>query len=313
MIDPTLPAPIFILAAPRSYSSLVSTMIGQHPALYGMPELNLFQCASVDEFNTGQNADGTPKSPFWKSLRHGLLRAVAEIYGGEQTPESIRMAERWLKVREEMSAAEVFEELCAAVAPQRVVEKSPAILRKLEYMQNMQAACPNARYIHLTRNPIDQGNSSLKATGGIGVLLGMNSVDHRGAAAALEPQILWHDSQVQILRFLDSVPDDHAITLRGEEVINDPDETLGALCRWRGVSDAPEAIAAMKAPETSPFARRGPINAPLGNDVNFLEAPEFRPGTVTIPDLDSPLPWRQDGAPLHSRVQALARDLGYGA
>lgn len=311
MTDPSVPPPIIILSSPRSYSSLVNAMIGQHPEMYGMPELNLFQCDTVDEFITGKNADGTQKSPFWSSMRHGLLRAVAQIFSGEQTLESIRMAERWLRVREQMTSAEVFQELAAAVAPRRIVEKSPGILRRQLFMDRMLKAAPEARFIHLVRHPLGQGQSMLKAKGGAGVLLGMNCVDHRGDAARLEPQILWHDTQVQILRFLDRIPEGRAITLRAEDFMNSLDATLGALCNWIGVSDAPDAIAAMKQPETSPYSCIGPANARLGNDVNFLNAPALREGKITVPPLDTALPWREDGAPFHPRVQALAQELGY--
>lgn len=306
-----IPDPVFVLAAPRSYSSLVNAMIGQHPEMYGMPELNLFQCQTMDEFNSGKNADGSVKSPFWKSMRHGLLRAVAEIYAAEQTPESIRMAERWLKTREDKTSAEVFQELCAAVAPRRIVEKSPGILRKQVFMDRMLKAFPKAKFIHLVRNPIDQSLSMMKAKGGIGVLLSMNCVDYTDDDPALEPQILWHDTQVQILRFLDRLPDEQVITLRGEVLLNEPDDTLAQLCRWIGISDDAAAIAAMKQPEASPYSMIGPTNAPLGNDVNFLKSPALRAGGVKVSDLETPLAWRADDQPLHPRVQDLARALGY--
>lgn len=311
MSQPSFPAPVFVLAGPRSYSSLAVGMIGQHPELFGLPELNIFQCFDMEEFNTGENADGSSKSPFWKSMRHGLLRALAEVFSGEQTPESIRMAERWLRTRERYSAAQVLEELAEAIAPRRIVEKSPGILRKTEFMNRMLEAAPHARFIHLVRSPIDQCKSALAAKGGIGVLLSLNSVDHRGEAAELEPQILWHDTQIQILRFLDRLPDEQFVTLKGEDLLNDTDATLKALCNWLEVSDAPEAIAAMKRPEDSPFACMGPPNAPLGNDVNFLQSPALRDGRVTPAPLDGDLPWREDDEKLHPRVVALAEALGY--
>ena len=34
--------PLIILSPPRSFSSVISTMIGQHPQIYGFPELHLF-------------------------------------------------------------------------------------------------------------------------------------------------------------------------------------------------------------------------------------------------------------------------------
>jgi hypothetical protein len=310
-LPPPTTDPIFVLAAPRSFSSLVNAMIGQHPELYGVPELNLFQCETIEEFNTGLTPEGTKKSPFWKSMRHGLLRTVAQLYAGEQTLESIAMAERWLKAREVMTSVEVFQELCDKVAPLRIVEKSPGVLRLRSYMDRMLSACPTARFIHLVRHPIPQGQSVLKAKGGVGVLMALNAVDQRHIVAELEPQIAWHDAQVQILKFLDTLPDSQFITLRGEDLMNNMDEMLPALCRWLGISDAPEAIEAMKHPEASSYSCMGPANASLGNDVNFLKEPKLRPGKIKVPDLDSDLPWRKDKMVLHPRVKALAQALGY--
>ncbi len=304
-------SPVFILAAPRSYSSLVNAMIGQHPALYGVPELNLFQCETVAEFTSGLTSKGQKKSPFWKTMRHGLLRTIAQVFAGEQSDESIRMAERWLKMRESFSPADVLHEIADAVAPLRVVEKSPGVLRHRVFMDRMLEAFPKARFIHLLRHPIPQGESVLKAKGGVGVLLALNSVDQLGVHAALEPQIAWHDAQVQILRFLDNVPSDQLITLRGEDLMNDMAGTLPAVCRWLGISDAPEAVEAMRHPENSVYSCMGPLTAPLGNDVNFLKSPKLRGGQIKVPPLDAPVPWRADGAALHPRVQDLARALGY--
>lgn len=303
--------PIFVLAAPRSFSSLVNAMIGQHPELYGMPELNLFQCDLIEEFNTGVTPEGTKKSPVWASMRHGLLRAIAEIYSGEQTPESIQMAERWLKSRELMTSGEVFVELAEAVAPRRIVEKSPGVLRQRAWLDRMIQTFPNAKFIHLVRHPIPQGQSVFKAKGGVGILMALNSIDMRGPVAALEPQIAWYNAQIQILRFLDDLPDEQFITIRGESLLNDLDGQLPEICRWLGISDAPTAIEAMRHPELSPYSCEGPSNAPLGNDVNFLKSPALREGEVPIPPLDMPVPWRKDGEALHPRVQALADALGY--
>lgn len=305
------PDPVFVLAAPRSFSSLVNAMIGQHPELYGMPELNLFQCELIEEFNSGITPAGTKKSPVWASMRHGLLRAVAEIYSGEQTPESIRMAERWLKNREMMTSGEVFVELAEAVAPRRIVEKSPGVLRMRSYLDRMLATFPNARFIHLLRHPVPQGQSVFKAKGGVGVLMAINSIDMRGPVAVLEPQIAWYNAQIQILRFLDDLPEEQFITIKGEAFLNDLDNYLPELCRWLGISDDPAAIDAMRHPELSPYSCEGPANATLGNDINFLKSPALREGEISVPPLDRPLPWRKDGEALHPEVQALARTFGY--
>ena len=33
--------PLFVIAPPRSYTSVIGGMLGQHPETYGLPEVNL--------------------------------------------------------------------------------------------------------------------------------------------------------------------------------------------------------------------------------------------------------------------------------
>jgi len=48
-IAPVPPDPVFVLA-PRSFSSIVATMLGQHPQMYGVPELELFAAETMGEW-----------------------------------------------------------------------------------------------------------------------------------------------------------------------------------------------------------------------------------------------------------------------
>lgn len=308
-----IPAPLFILAPPRSFTSLVCGIIGQHPAHIGLPELNVFQAETVEEFWSGRNPDGSMKSPFWATMRHGLLRAVAEVYAGEQTLDSIEMAERWIWSRRERSTGDVYKELCRKVAPRRVVEKSPAYLRKPAYLDRLIATFPEARFIHLVRHPRSQAESLLKTPGGPAVALMLDSVDHSGGRPCLDPTILWHDGNLQIISFLNRLPRERWIRIRGEAFLADLDHGLSEVCEWLGIPCGPDERAAMKRPQDSPFACLGPANARLGNDVNFLRAPVLREGPVPVPALEGACSWRPDGAGLHDRVVAMARAFGYEA
>src|SRR5580693_3977962 len=70
--------PLFLLAPPRSYTSLVNAMLGQHPQAFGLPELCLFNVEQLVDLWRG--SDG-PISENGAVARHGLMRALAEIYG----------------------------------------------------------------------------------------------------------------------------------------------------------------------------------------------------------------------------------------
>ena len=45
----------------------------------------------------------------------------------------------------------------------------------------------------------------LTAKGGSAILFNLNSIDYTGDTPVLDPQILWHDSQIQIMNFLETL------------------------------------------------------------------------------------------------------------
>lgn len=286
-------------------------MLGQHPRMYGFPELNLFMAETLDEFWRGADSDGGRKSTFWPVMRHGLLRTVAQLYAGEQTIDGVALAYRWIRVRAQQRTSDVFQELLAKIDPLIAVEKSPGYLRRRLYLDRLLAAVPQARFIHLLRHPSGQCESVLKARGGKLMLMMLNAVDASGEVAVIEPQILWHDANVLIMDFLNDLPREQWRRVRGEDVLANPDLELTRICGWLGLPCGPHELAAMKAPEQSPYAQVGPITARLGNDINFLLEPRLRSMPRKDYDLAAPLPWRPDGQGLHPAVVELAREFGY--
>ncbi|MEM9455548.1 MAG: sulfotransferase [Myxococcota bacterium] len=299
-------APLFLLAPPRSYTSLINAMLGQHPQAFGLPELCLFNGKRLKDLWIRDSDEMSDES----RARQGLLRAVAEIYGGEQTRATVTMANHWVAARQEHTVAEVYQELVAKIDPLMSVEKSPAYSIALDRMLAIHEAFPDARYVHLTRHPVGQCKSVMKMNDGAFALY-VNSLEFFDDHAIIEPQFAWHDLNINILNFLDIIPADRKLRLRGEDVMSDPPSQLARICRWLGLRDDPEAVDEMMHPERSPFACFGPLTALFGNDPNFLRGPTFRPHKVKVPRLDEPVPWREDGKGLHPRVVELAQEFGY--
>ncbi|MCD6298782.1 MAG: sulfotransferase [Deltaproteobacteria bacterium] len=299
-------APLFLLAPPRSYTSLINAMIGQHPQTFGLPELNLFNVIKIKDLwrRVSREIGGD------SNRRHGLLRAVAEIYAGEQTSATITMAQHWAAAREDQTTGEVFLELVAKIDPLIPVEKSPAYTVSMQRLTRIYETFPDARFIHLVRHPIPQGRSVMNLNEGIFAYF-VNAFDFEDNRAIVDPQIAWHDININILNFLDMVPKDQQIRIRGEEFMEHPQKHLAIICRWLGIRDDDDAIEAMMHPERSPFACFGPISALFGNDPNFLRGPAFRQHTPKIPPLDGTLPWRDDGKGLCPEVIDLAQEFGY--
>lgn len=299
-------APLFLLAPPRSYTSLINAMIGQHPQAYGLPELCLFNVSHLKGLwmrISDEMSDDT-------KTRQGLLRAVAEIYAGEQTAATISMANHWAAAREEKSTAAVYQELVDKLHPLIPVEKSPAYTISIKRLRAMREAFPDARFLHLIRHPVAQCKSVMSLNDGAFALY-VNSIDFLEDRAIIEPQFAWHDLNINILNFLDEVPADQQLRMRGEDIMGDPRLYLAKICHWLGIRDDEDAIDEMMHPERSPFACFGPINALFGNDPNFLRGPTFRPHQVKLPTLDKPVRWRDDGKGLRPEVIALAQEFGY--
>jgi hypothetical protein len=300
-------APLFLLAPPRSYTSLVNAMLGQHPQAFGLPELCLFNVDTLVDLWKGSKTEIAENGSM---VRHGLLRAVAEIYCGEQRTATVNMALAWASRREEWPVGQVFQEIVAKLHPLVAVEKSPSYTMSVKRMQAMLQAFPDARFLHLVRHPVAQCKSLMAINDGA-FSLKVEGFELGEDYALLEPQIAWHDLNMNILDFLDEVPPAQRMSMRGEDIMTDPRRHLADIARWAGLRDDDEAVEAMMHPERSPFACFGPINALFGNDPNFLAGPTFRPHTPKVPALDKPVPWRLDGKGLYPQVVALAKELGY--
>lgn len=326
-----LPVPLFILGVPRSFTSVVSTMVGRHPQLYGLPETHLFGYETLAEWWRGAAEANWP-------LNHGLLRAVAELHFGGQTETTVRRASGWLRRRLHLTTGAVLEGLAERVYPRILVEKSPSIAWNVESMRRAYAMFPQARFIHLIRHPRSHGESVLKALAWkrkewkekLGrplpsshwVLLlctfpppppspGEDTEVTPAVEECLDPQWSWYALNRNILEFLADVPAARVLRIRGEELLTDPDVALPALAVWLGLGDDPESIEEMKHPEHSPYACFGPPGAQVGNDVFFLQNPRLRPDRAEPRRLEGPLSWRMDGRGFASEVRQLALEFGY--
>ncbi len=299
-------APLFLLAPPRSYTSLINAMLGQHPQAFGLPELCLFNVKHLKQMWVRESDELGDEA----KARQGLLRAVAEIYAGEQTKVAIRMAEHWCAAREDHTTQQVYRELVAKLHPLVAVEKSPAYTIDIDRLFAIEQAFPSARYLHLVRHPVGQCKSVMQMNEGAFALY-VNAIDFLEDRAIVEPQFAWHDLNINILNFLDTIPEQRQMRVRGEDIMSDPPTHLRKICSWLGLRDDESAVGDMMHPERSPFACFGPINALFGNDPNFLRGPRFRPHQVRIPRLTDPVPWRDDGRGLYPRVIELAQELGY--
>lgn len=266
MNDPFL----ILLSPPRSFSSVVSTMIGQHPDLYGFPELHLFIGDTVQEVLDREYRAGNHFGP------PGLLRTIAELEFGCQTTATITRAIGWLAQRAHWSTKAMMEHLRARVAPRIGMEKSPITALKPLGLERAWAFYPQAHFLHLVRHPVSTRRS-------MDLFLDQRTRQDQGRP--FDSLISWYRFHRNILEFTQSLPPGQALMVKGEDILSEPDRYLPQIAEWLGIRTDAQAIQAMKHPEYSPYAYRGPAPAHGGNDGNFMRAPELRSGRVREPSL----------------------------
>jgi hypothetical protein len=280
-------------------------MLGEHPQLYGLPEVHLAAAERMDEwcdvFDRGIGA----------IAGQGLLRAVAELHFGGQTDAGVRLARRWVRSRRRWRTADVWQSLAEAAHPLGLVEKSPTSVVDRDRLERLVETFPDARFLHLVRHPRSQGESLLNTAWGRGRLVSADCVDRMTTPPTPDPQLFWYTCHATIADFLDSLPHEQHRLLRGEDLLNAPDQHLHGIAAWLGLRADRDAIEAMKHPEHSPFASLGPRGARFGNDPTFLTSPELRVHRSELPALEGPLAWRRDGDGFAPEVQELAIELGY--
>jgi hypothetical protein len=317
---PVLADPLCVLAPPRSFTSVVGTMLGQHPQMYGLPETHLFGCETMAEWWRTCEEQRFPRA-------HGLLRAVAELFFGEQTEHTVRLASGWLRRRSHFSTGLIMEALAARLHPQIVVVKSPSVVYSVKFLERIRSVFPRARFIHLLRHPRAQGESVMRfleerrKQGPVPRshwLLHLATYPDLSAPSEatersreLDPQKGWFVLNQNIIEFFKSLPEWQKLRVRGEDLLQSPDELLRQIARWMGVAADGASIDEMKHPERSPYACFGPPGARYGNDDFFLQSPALRPGRAEARSLEGPLSWRKDGEGFLPEVKKLAQEFGY--
>jgi hypothetical protein len=287
--------------------------------MYSLPETHLFNAPTGAKWFEMCEA-----SRF--HMADGLLRAVAELFYGDQTDETILAAEGWLRRRSQYSTGLLFEELLLKVRDQIIIECSSTLISRSAALRRIIHNFPLARFLHLTQHPRAFGDRlmmSIEDAAKQGPvpywLLNLASFPSPSASddgtphqsPGFDPQRAWYELNHNAKEFLDALPANQKKTLRIEDVFADARVALRRVVDWLGLRTDDEAVEAMMHPERSRFACVGPSRACFGNEKSFLQSPMFVPmpsGTYT---LEGGLSWRNDGEGFLPKIMELAREFDY--
>jgi hypothetical protein len=295
--------PVFLLAPPRSYSTVTIALLAGHPDLYGLPETSLFLTGTLGE------AMARPAGQFTDQAGHrhvlmGLERALAQLHDGCQDRAALDRALDWIQQRPQMSSTAVLDHLLRLVYPRTAVEKSPATVESAQALASCLRAYPSARYLHVTRHPVSTQRS----------MLTLYNQFHFPAAMPAGERIRrcvlsWYSCHLRIVRALEPLPPSRWLRVRGEDLVGEPRAWLPRILGWLGLRHDETVIDRMLDTQRWEFAAWDGHIGFGGADPNFLLAPQLRPAQPPQASLTDP-GW-EIGGDLTSAVVTLARYLGY--
>ncbi len=264
--------PLFVLSPPRSFSSLVSTMIGQHPELHAFPELQVFNEETLGDMMAKNN------KRYNRLASPGSIRSIAEVHEQKQTDESCTRAWLWLQKHAEWSPSEFFNYLREQVAPQIAIEKTPFNSCKASALETIVQTYPNAKYLHLTRS-INGNAKSLKE-----FLKDQDQALGRKKSKKLTsrdltreyPASIWYTCHRNILNIKPLINASNFLQIKGEDLLNHPEKVLSNFCKWMNIDITATSINSMIRPHESPYACIGPKIAGGGNDGKFMRQPVLK-------------------------------------
>jgi amino acid adenylation domain-containing protein len=233
---PPLPAPmersakknpraLFVLAPPRSGTTLLRVLLGGSQKLFSPPELELLSFTSMAE----RRAALGERDGFWLE---GVIRTVMEARECD-----VEEARRILAACEEegWSTGRFYAELQSWIGDRLLVDKtttyalSPSVLRQAEEVFEAPL------YLHLVRHPYGMIRSFEEAR--LDQIFGRHAHGFTGRDLA---ELIWLLSHQNISEHLAGIPPERWLRVRFEDLVRQPESVMRGICSWLGIDFHPD-------------------------------------------------------------------------
>lgn len=281
---------IFILAPPRSGSTLLRVILAGNDQLFSPPELELAG------FETMWDRKNMLSGKF-EFLKEGLTRTFMELEGI-----TVEEAKKIISGKEEdhQPTHEVYQWIQGKLHGRILVDKTPSYAYSLSFLQAIQGQFPDAVFIHLVRNPQSALLSYTEAK--------MDQIyRYQTPFNALETgELEWLNCHDNILKFKQGLRPDQYIQVNYESLVKDPARTVKQLCHYIGVAYQDKMIDVYGDKNVKMVDGIHKESKMIG-DVKFLTSHQKI-------DTDSVDRWREKGMyKLSSITKEMAYGLGYTA
>lgn len=258
---PKNPQAIFVLAPPRSGTTLLRVMLAGHPGLFAAAELQLLGFNTLAE----RKAAYLDKFGLWLE---GTYRAIMEIKGCDAEQAKAIMEDY---ERQGYTTKEFFGVLQEWIKPRILADKSPSYAIDPESLRSAERDFESPLYIHLVRDPRAMVNSFVDYH--VEQVLFLR--EHPFSPQQLG-ELVWTISHQTILDFLKDVPANRQHRIHFENLVTSPQETMEKLCLSLGLEFHPDLVQPYKNKEKKMIDGIYPASTPMG-DKRFHEHQGINP------------------------------------
>ena len=256
----------FVLANPRSGSTLTQLILNANPQLFAPQELYLLHFHTMNERRlrlSGQDLEG------W--IFEGLRKAVMELRCCDS-----RAASATLTAFDILETQQVYHILQGWADARILVDKTPPYIWSADTLHRAESLFHDARYIFICRHPYANIFSMTKETirrDWLGVALDglvCNKSHHLDSYSKLQEQklalqsnverALWEEAEnlwalgnENVLDFFTAVSSKKQLTLCYETIVYHPETSSRAMCSMLGISFSPDMLFPFTDKNTSTF------------------------------------------------------------
>jgi thioesterase domain-containing protein len=218
---------VFVLAPPRSGTTLLRVLLGGHPQLFAPPELELLTFATLAE----RKAAFTGRDSFWLE---GTLRALMEVRRCDAAE-----AQRLMADFEERgwTTRQFYGQLQDWLGERWLVDKTPSYALEPDVLRRMEEEFEGARYLHLLRHPAAVVRSFEEARLEQLFFRRPHSFTPRQLA-----ELVWAVSHQNVAEFLQQVPAERQHRVRFEDLVREPEPVLRGVCSFLGLDFHPATL-----------------------------------------------------------------------
>jgi amino acid adenylation domain-containing protein len=220
------PPASFVLAPPRSGSTLLRVMLAGHPRLFAPPELALLSFNTIQERKASLVGDRS----LWEQ---GLIRAVAEAKDCD--PEE---AQRVIESCENdgLTTKAFYGRLQGWIGDRTLVDKTPFYALDPETLKRMEVDFEGARYIHLVRHPYATTYSIAETE------MDRWFLEEVPFSKRMFGELMWIVCHQNILDFLGIVPSARQHRVKFEDLVTEPEAVMRGICQFMDIAFHPALV-----------------------------------------------------------------------